>query len=493
MKKTILNLYLINILFALSDVKGISTHDTCDEWSEWSACTHGISTRKCLSDSSIKDETLVCTKCDKWGEWSECKDGRMHRKVLNCPFIKEEQECDVNNEMAEDTHMNNSYIYFNADDGDNEYEDHDDKNDDDKNYDNENDDDKNDDDKNDDDKNDDDKNDDEENYNDTEEKVKNNDIHNSSANSNNEVTNFIQIKDKIMIKHKTTNIHPVNFIQEKYTRNNKYRSDNFSKILNNMNHINNNNYNSRSSSTSSKNARGYRGGSSNMYPHVPNYTSSSVHNSTNNERKSDEDLDNIEGDNITKEERIVPINNKNYDNHDEHSNIHEHDTSRNVDNEKYNSNDDLPNLSTYDYDMNNDSYKKNHMKKPMDSIKEEQTKQENNQNNEKVSSSEKQNDDISALYEHMNTKDQEHTQHEQPNDSAHGHFEDYSKLYIASGVATLVLLGGSITFYFLRKEKTEKVVQEETKEENFEVMFNDDALKGKDNKAMDEEEFWALE
>ncbi|ETW61103.1 hypothetical protein PFMC_02971 [Plasmodium falciparum CAMP/Malaysia] len=132
MKKTILNLYLINILFALSDVKGISTHDTCDEWSEWSACTHGISTRKCLSDSSIKDETLVCTKCDKWGEWSECKDGRMHRKVLNCPFIKEEQECDVNNEMAEDTHMNNSYIYFNADDGDNEYEDHDDKNDDDK-------------------------------------------------------------------------------------------------------------------------------------------------------------------------------------------------------------------------------------------------------------------------------------------------------------------------------------------------------------------------
>ncbi|SOV15097.1 merozoite TRAP-like protein [Plasmodium sp. gorilla clade G2] len=491
MKRTIINLYLINIFFALFEIKGISASDTCEEWSEWSACTHGISTRKCLSDLSILDETLVCTKCDKWGVWSECKDGKKHRKVMNCPFIKEEQECDVDNDMEDDTSTNNNYIYFNVDEEENENENNNISN---NNISNNNIDNNN--------------VDVDENYNDDEEDVKNNDLNNSSTNSNNnDITNFTQVNDKMTTTHKTTNIYPVNFIQQKYTKSNRHRSDDFSKILNSMNNMNTNNHTHRSSSSNNtKNFNTYRGNSY-MHPHFSNYMSSSVSNTAREEKKTGDDADKIEHDNITKEERIVPtntqhnnINNNHHHNNNNHhhhhhgrSDIHEHDTSYSVDGDKHNSNKELPSLSTYDYDMNNDSYKNNYMKKLRDTVKEEQTKLNNNQNNEKLSSSEKHNDDMSALYEHMNAKDQDHKQQEQSDSSSNSHFENYSKLYIASGIGTLVLLGGSIATYFLYKEKKEKVVQEEVKEENFEVMFNDDAVKGKDNKAMDEEEFWALE
>ncbi|SOV23010.1 merozoite TRAP-like protein [Plasmodium sp. DRC-Itaito] len=538
MKRTIINLYLINIFFALFEIKGISASDTCEEWSEWSACTNGISTRKCLSDPSILNETLICTKCDKWGVWSECKNGKKHRKAINCPFIKVEQECDVDNDMEDGTSKNNNYIYFNIDEeeNENENEDEDENEDENENISNNNVDNNNVDNNNVDNNNVDNNNVDnnnvdnnnvdnnnvdnnnvdnnnvdnnnvdvDENYNDDEEEeedVKSNDLNNSSSNNNNEITNFIQVNDKMTTKHKTTNIHPVNFIQQKYTKSNRHRSDDFSKILNSMNNMNNNNHTHRSSSSNNtKNFNTYRGNSY-MHPHFSNYMSSSVSNTAREEKKTVDDENKIEHDNITKEERIVPINTQNNNNNNHHhhhhhhhgrSDIHEHDTSHSVDGDKYHSNNELPSLSTYDYDMNNDSYKNNYMKKLRDTVKEEQTKLNNNQNNEKLSSSEKHNDDISALYEHMNAKDQDHKQQEQSDSSSNSHFDNYSKLYIASGIGTLILLGGSIATYFLYKEKNEKVVQEETKEENFEVMFNDDAVKGKDNKAMDEEEFWALE
>ncbi|CRG99148.1 merozoite TRAP-like protein, putative [Plasmodium relictum] len=69
----------------------------------------------------------------------------------------------------------------------------------------------------------------------------------------------------------------------------------------------------------------------------------------------------------------------------------------------------------------------------------------------------------------------------------------FNRIYIASGVgAVLILTGGVISYIMFKENKTDDVLIE-NKDENYEVLFNDDVLKNKSTKALYEEEFWAHE
>ncbi|CAG9481638.1 merozoite TRAP-like protein, putative [Plasmodium vivax] len=67
----------------------------------------------------------------------------------------------------------------------------------------------------------------------------------------------------------------------------------------------------------------------------------------------------------------------------------------------------------------------------------------------------------------------------------------FNQTYIASGMGLLFLLSGTAASYALYNGKY-KELTEEAKNENFEVIFNDDMKARENSKSMYEDEFWAL-
>ncbi|GAB65497.1 hypothetical protein PCYB_062290, partial [Plasmodium cynomolgi strain B] len=67
----------------------------------------------------------------------------------------------------------------------------------------------------------------------------------------------------------------------------------------------------------------------------------------------------------------------------------------------------------------------------------------------------------------------------------------FNQTYIASGMGLLFLVTGSAASYALYNGKY-KQLSEEAKNENFEVIFNEDIKAGENSKSMYEDEFWAL-
>ncbi|CAA9987184.1 merozoite TRAP-like protein, putative [Plasmodium knowlesi strain H] len=97
-------------------------------------------------------------------------------------------------------------------------------------------------------------------------------------------------------------------------------------------------------------------------------------------------------------------------------------------------------------------------------------------------------------------KEQQGNQHEQSKNewrkkhnagTGSGGAPKFNQTYIASGMGLLFLVSGSAASYALYNGKY-KQLNEEAKNENFEVIFNED-MKARDNsKSMYEDEFWAL-
>ncbi|CXI10188.1 merozoite TRAP-like protein, putative [Plasmodium berghei] len=112
--KTHITTYLyIYIIFLILKIKYNSANETCDNWGPWGPCSNQITTRTCLTNTSLIEKEN-CSQCKEWSEWLECKDGKRSRHIINCPFIIETQDCitDINGEIV---YKNKRVIFDNPD------------------------------------------------------------------------------------------------------------------------------------------------------------------------------------------------------------------------------------------------------------------------------------------------------------------------------------------------------------------------------------------
>ncbi|KJP86657.1 hypothetical protein AK88_03664 [Plasmodium fragile] len=91
-------------------------------------------------------------------------------------------------------------------------------------------------------------------------------------------------------------------------------------------------------------------------------------------------------------------------------------------------------------------------------------------------------------YEHSNS---EGRQKKHNTGAGNGGAPKFNQTYIASGMGLLFLVTGSAASYALYNGKYQQL-NEQAKNENFEVMFNEDMKAKESSKSMYEDEFWAL-
>ncbi|ETB58912.1 hypothetical protein YYC_03667 [Plasmodium yoelii 17X] len=113
MKTQITNYLYVYIIFLILKIKYNSANETCDNWGPWGPCTNQITTRTCLTNTSLIEKE-DCSQCKGWSEWLECKNGKRSRHMINCPFIIDIQDCltDINGEIS---YKNKQVIYDNSD------------------------------------------------------------------------------------------------------------------------------------------------------------------------------------------------------------------------------------------------------------------------------------------------------------------------------------------------------------------------------------------
>ncbi|CRG97300.1 merozoite TRAP-like protein, putative [Plasmodium gallinaceum] len=103
------------------------------------------------------------------------------------------------------------------------------------------------------------------------------------------------------------------------------------------------------------------------------------------------------------------------------------------------------------------------------------------------------NDENKNLY---NFREIHENEYDTKNNDFKGKYNDsikFNRIYIASGLGVVLILTGGIVGYIIHKEKKTDDFPIDSKEENYEVIFNDDTSKNKSIKALYEEEFWAFE
>ncbi|SBS81571.1 merozoite TRAP-like protein, putative [Plasmodium ovale curtisi] len=374
-------------------------------------------------------EELPCKKCGGWGQWSPCKNGRRHRVVINCPFIKEKQDCSMDGENGKDKHKHTT-IYF-----------------------------------------------------DTEgEKV----VETSRDNNNNGV---LSPENDIPVQG---NSHHVNFIQESYTNKNKKKQrDTFSKVLNGMHEENANKNDFHETDPPPSNSTT----SDTVSDVVADAMSETVADKATSSLTPPSETTYLSSETQHEGENAAVSKVGHETSHPEHGNEgnegEQHDQNDTITSEGKQSIDEGTNTLKVHEDVN-DSI----TALPSDSKRSKKFRNKEGEVNAHVTEPNESKDlytenmNMNEFYEQQEFKD-EHTSKGSGRKNK-GSNSQFNHTYIASGIGLLLLLSGSAASYAMYNGKYNHLI-DEAKPENFEVMFNDDVNKAKENKSAYEDEFWALD
>lgn len=100
MKRYIILLVFIHIL-GFHQVTCTIANKKCVKWGQWTDCTDNYIFRFC-EDAKDLYESIECKNCGMWTNWSECKDNKQYRQMADCDFIKESKDCNEDAEKAKE-------------------------------------------------------------------------------------------------------------------------------------------------------------------------------------------------------------------------------------------------------------------------------------------------------------------------------------------------------------------------------------------------------
>lgn len=81
------------ILICIQNRRGSGLINKCKKWKNWSECKNNFIVRYCISDKSLYEAT-DCENCGQWTHWSVCEEGKQHRHLAKCPHLKDERKCE---------------------------------------------------------------------------------------------------------------------------------------------------------------------------------------------------------------------------------------------------------------------------------------------------------------------------------------------------------------------------------------------------------------
>lgn len=95
------NILVIFVIFICIQIKrGSGLIHKCKKWKNWSECKHNFIVRYCITDKSLYEAT-DCENCGHWTNWSVCEEGKQYRYLEQCPHLKDERKCGYHEKYKE--------------------------------------------------------------------------------------------------------------------------------------------------------------------------------------------------------------------------------------------------------------------------------------------------------------------------------------------------------------------------------------------------------